>query len=170
MLKYVFREDEPLRIKAAGKADPQTIGEALEKIRVAAGGDLEPAVVMKEARDPANPLHVHFEWDDAVAAESYRIGQARNIIRIVRVVDETASEGTSRAFISVNGKNRISYRALADVKESRDLQMAVLAAAERDFEALERRYRELSDICQIVATARIAVRNKRRKIENRAVA
>lgn len=170
MIKYVFREDEPLRIKAAGKADAQIIGEELNRIRLEVGGELEPKAVVERARDAKNPLHDHFEWDDSKAAASYRLDQARNLIRIVRVIDEDADEGTSRAFVSVNGKNGVSYRSIDDVKQSRDLQAAVLEAAERDLEAFERRYRELKDICQIVATARESVRNKRRKFENRAAA
>lgn len=170
MIRYCFREDEPLRIKAAGRANAQSIGEALESIRVKAGGELEPRDVVNAARDKGNPLHIHFEWDDRVAAEAYRVDQARNIIRIVRVVDDEASEGTSRAFISVNGKNGVSYRAVDDVKASQDLQEAVLEQAEKDLEAFERRYKELKDICAIVKSAREKVQARRRRTENRAVA
>lgn len=167
MMKYVFREDEPLRIKAAIRADPQTIGDALDKIRMASGGELEPKAVVDTARDARHPLHPHFEWNDSVAADSYRLDQARGIIRIVRVVDDDVSGGTSRAFLSVIGRNGVSYRTAEDVKKSRDLQAAVLAQAERDLEAFERRYRELVDICQIVRGARSAVQKRRGGVENR---
>lgn len=171
MISYVFREDEPLRLKAAGKANPQVIGEALDKIRVAAGGELEPKAVVDAAREKSHPLHAHFEWDDSLAAEAYRLDQARNVIRVVRVVDAATEEGTARAFVSVNGKNGVSYRSVDDVKHSRDLQQAVLAQAERDLEAFERRYRELKDICSIVRTARETVQRRRgRNNENRVAA
>lgn len=172
MLKYVFREDEPIRIKAAGKADPQVIGESLDEIRVRTGGELEPKDVVAAARPSSHPLHAHFEWDDKAAAESFRLDQARNIIRIVRVVDEAADGGTTRAFVSVNGKNGVSYRTVDDIKRSSDLQEAVLAQAEKDLVAFETRYRELKDICQIVATAREAIQRRRsgRKNETRVAA
>jgi hypothetical protein len=170
MIRYCFREDEPLRIKAAGRANAQTIGESLDKIRVKSGGELEPRDVVNAARDKNNPLHIHFEWDDRVAAESYRVDQARNLIRLVRVVDEAASDGTARAFISVNGKNGVAYRSVDDVKASQDLQEAVLEQAEKDLEAFERRYKELKDICAIVRQAREKVQARRRRGENRAVA
>lgn len=172
MLKYVFREDEPIRIKAAGKADPQVIGESLDKIRLQTGGELEPKDVVAAARESGHPLHAHFEWNDKAAAESFRLDQARNIIRIIRVIDDSAEGGTTRAFVSVNGKNGVSYRTVEDVKRSSDLQEAVLAQAEKDLIAFETRYRELKDICQIVASAREAIQRRRsgRKNETRAAA
>ena len=172
MLKYVFRDDEPLRIKAAKDADPKVIGEALEEIRVRTGGELEPRAVVDSARSPNHPLHIHFEWDDKIAADSFRIDQARNIIRIIRVEDEATESGTSRAFVSVNGKHGRSYRTIEDVKRSADLQDALMAQAEKELKAFETRYRELKDVCQIVATARETIQRRRsgRKNETRAAA
>lgn len=170
MIRYVFREDEPLRIKAAGKADAQTIGEALSQISDGAKGELTPKAVVDAARNKRNPLHHHFEWDDATAAENYRLDQARNLIRIVRVIDEEAREGTTRAFVSVNAKDGVSYRPIADVKRSADLQLAVLQQADRDLEAFQRRYSELKDICKFVSDAREAIASRRKAIEPRAAA
>lgn len=41
--------------------------------------------VREVARDPDSPLHRHFEWDDAVASEAYRLEQARHLIRSYKV-------------------------------------------------------------------------------------
>lgn len=48
-------------------------------------GRLIPADVVDAARDPASPLHAHFEWDDSAAAEKYRLDQARTLIRSVKI-------------------------------------------------------------------------------------
>src|SRR6185312_2039420 len=48
-------------------------------------GRLIPSDVVSAARDPESPLHSHFTWDDAEAAEQYRLDQARTLIRSVRV-------------------------------------------------------------------------------------
>lgn len=161
MIKYVFREDEPIRIKGAGKASAQIIGEALEKITEKAGGVLKPRAVVEAARVKNHPLHPHFEWDDALAAESFRLEQARNLIRIVRVEDASADEGTTRAFLSISDNDGVAYRTVDTVKRSADLQAALLKQAERDLEAFEHRYRELKDICEIVKSAREAIARKR---------
>jgi hypothetical protein len=167
MIRYVFREDEPLRIKAAGKADPQMIGEALEKISETAKGELTPKAVVDAARSKRHPLHVHFEWDDSIAAENYRVDQARSLIRVIRVHDEATPE-PARAFISINSRTGTSYRSLADVKRSPDFQQAVMAQADKDLEAFQRRYRELTDICEFVSAARDRIKEKQSKLETRA--
>lgn len=159
MVQYVFR-DEPLTIKAAKKAKPQVIGDALSAIATANGGRLTPVAVVDSARDPSHPLHVHFEWDDAKAAESFRLEQAREIIRVVRVEDDEREP--PRAFLSVSeGRAGTSYRTLGDVMDSAELQNIVLAQAERDLVAFQRRYAQLVDVCDIVAKARDAVAKRR---------
>lgn len=49
-------------------------------------GRLTPELVVDEARVATHPLHTHFEWSDAEAAEMYRLGQASALIRRVNVV------------------------------------------------------------------------------------
>lgn len=167
MVKYLFR-DAPVAIKAAAKADPQKIGEALTKIAVEGGGELTPIAVVESARNPRNVLHRHFEWDDQKAAESYRLDQARAIIRSIHAEDGDAADGHAAAFISIAAKSGTSYRALGDVRNSADLQAMVLAQASRDLEAWEKRYRALEDICEIVRDARAAIQRRKDKAENRA--
>lgn len=166
-MKYVF--SEPLTIKNANNADPQTLGEALSDLATKAGGELTPKAVIEAARNPSHVLHKHFEWDDAIAAEKYRQEQAREIIRCIRVEDNPDDE-PARAFLSVTSRGGVSYRTLSDVQQSSDLQLAVLKAAERDLDAFERRYRELTEICDLVRAAKSSVRKRREKIETRTVA
>lgn len=171
MVQYIFHEDEPLKIKNAKMAQAQVIGDALDEIRLARGGELQPMNVVDAARDPKHALHPHFEWDDSVAAEAFRLDQARSIIRIVRIADDSLDEGSARAFISIASDKGVSYRSLDEVKRSSDLRAAVLAGAERDLDAFQRRYRELKEICALVEPAKQAVRSRRQRSgaqENRA--
>lgn len=170
MIKYCFREDEPIRLKAAAHANPQVIGEALEKITEANGGVLKPIFVVDAARKKTHPLHPHFEWNDGLAAEAYRLDQARNVIRIVRVEDEDVEEGTSRAFVSVHADDNTAYHPVATVKRSADLQFALFRQAKRELEAFERRYKSLTDICALVTKAREALERKLVKDETRVAA
>lgn len=159
-IKYVFKEDSFLSIKNAGKANAQVLGEALEAISAKAGGHLMPASVVDAARDRKNPLHKHFEWDNAVAAEAYRLDQARGLIRCIHVQSDDTESGYARAFLSIREQDGVSYRSVDDVMSSADLQQRVLAQAERDLIAFETRYRSLNDICDLVRQARerLAVR------------
>lgn len=161
-VKYTFKEDAVLNIKAASKANPQVIGEALEAISAKAGGHLMPSAVVDVARDRKNPLHRHFEWDDEVAAEAFRLDQARSLIRCIHVASDDTESGVARAFLSIREKDGTSYRSISDVLSSADLQQRVLAQAEKDLLAFESRYQSLQDVCELVRSARerLAVRRR----------
>lgn len=162
MIKYRFKEDEPLTIKAADKANPQKIGEALTKISAVNGGHLVPAAVVDAARDTKSVLHRHFEWNDKAAAEKFRLDQARSLIRCIHVENEDTEIGATRAFLSIRDKSGVSYRTIADVLNSADLQQRLLAQAEKDLLAFEARYQNLEDICSLIRAARerLAVRRQ----------
>ena len=170
MIKYVFREDEPIRIKSAAQANPQVIGETLAKLADDAKGELTPKAVVDAARKKTHPLHAHFEWNDALAAEAYRLDQARNLIRIVRVEDDRTEDGTAPAFVSINDGDGRAYRSYENVQRSADLQIALLKQAKRDLEGWERRYRDLVDVCAIVAQAKQKIEERLSKSETRAAA
>lgn len=164
MIKYVFRDDEqPVILKGRRDADPQVIGDELEKIRLAAGGELRPEAVVDAAKAAKHPLHPHFEWNDVLAANQHRLAQARTLIRIVRVVGEEDGEMPKMAFLSIAGPGGRSYRAVGDVIRSQALQDALLAAADRDLKAWEERYREIKDVCQLVTAARAKLAAKRKR-------
>lgn len=59
--------------------------ERLQKLTRLGGGTLTPRAVVDDASDPRSPLHSQFEWDNDLAADKYRIEQARRLIRKVRV-------------------------------------------------------------------------------------
>jgi hypothetical protein len=168
MVKYVFKEG-PLTIKAAKDANPQAIGLALAAITESGGGELTPKAVVESARGDDSPLHGHFDWDDAVAGEKWRIEQARDIIRCIRV-DEGNNIEPPRAFLSVHDDGGTSYRSVEEIRTSTDLQERLLAAAERDLESFTVRYRSLKEICAIVETAKTVAKARRSKNETRVAA
>ena len=49
---------------------------------------ITPQMLVEAAEDVTNVLHSCFEWDDTVAAEKYRIGQATQMILAQRFVIE----------------------------------------------------------------------------------
>jgi hypothetical protein len=169
-VKYVFRE--PLTIKNASKTDAQTVGEALDKIKVEKGGELSVGDVWRKVeKSPRHPLFKHYEWDQRLAAEAHWDDTDRRLIRCVRVVTSEDGEETAPAYysISVNGEKR-TYRHHDDVMRSAELQMAVLLAAEKDLKDFESRYRALSDVCDMVRDVREKVSKKRRDLDDRQTA
>lgn len=63
-------------------------------------GRLHPEAVVAFARRPDSALHAKFEWDDSVAAEQYRLQQARSVIRAQVRVSEVVGR-RCRAYVSV---------------------------------------------------------------------
>lgn len=167
--KYVFREG-PVTIKAAAKADPQRIGEELTRISDALEGKLTPQAVVESARSTRSALHKHFEWDDEKAAVAHRLSQAREIISIIRVVDKAAESGRRQVFLSVADKGGTSYRTVDEIRGSLQLQTIVLAQADRDLAAWQRRYAEISDAIGHIKEARAVVQRRRQEIETRVTA
>ncbi len=150
MIKYIFK-DSPVTIKGAKKANPQKIGEELSKIADAGSGELKPLAVVEYARNPKSSLHKHFTWDDKEAADAYRLDQARELIRVIRVEIDDAEP--VRAFLSISD-GKTSYRSTQDVMASTHLQSLVLKQADRDLAAWQARYADLGAICDDVKAAR----------------
>jgi hypothetical protein len=140
-------------------ANPQVVGEALERVRLEYGGELHPRHTVNAAKDSVHPLHRFFEWNNDEAADRYRLDQARALIRSVRVID--IEEGKPlRAYLSIYDDGR-SYRSIDDVLRSRDLKDLVLEQAQRDLDAWTHRFRELQDIVKMVEPARQELTRRR---------
>ena len=55
------------------------------------GGKLTPELVVQSARSKNSPLHDYFDWDDKVAGVHWRIQQARELIRSIRIEITTSN-------------------------------------------------------------------------------
>lgn len=161
MIRYEFRD--PLTIQNGKKADPQKIGEALEKIG-GLDGEVRPEAVVEAARPRRHILHPHFEWRDDVAAEAYRVDQARRLVRCVRIVEE--DDGPSRmAYVSITDRSQgRRYVPTGKVIDNTILQLEVLRQAEVDLAAWERRYQELANFCNEIRIVRERLRDRRRDL------
>src|SRR6516225_3365366 len=108
-LRFSFKQ-APLTIKNARHANAQAIGEELTEITAANHGRLTPEATLESARRRRSALHQHIEWDVAIAARKYQLDQCREIIRIVRVVDDDTDEQPRRAFLSLSDRDGTAYR------------------------------------------------------------
>ena len=107
-------------------------------------GRLDPKDVVEAAVDPDSVLHDRFEWDDSVAAASYRIDQARALIRsikIERVVQEDSGPRMVR-FVRqyVHDPEADGYLATEDVAKMPDVRDRILADMRNDLERLRSKW------------------------------
>lgn len=104
------------------KADAQVVGARLETIKQRKGDKtLTAADVVADASKRGSPLHPLFEWNDTVAANTYREMQARQVIASIVVTVKKRNEPAQeqRAFVAVNsGRKRDDmegYLMVADI-------------------------------------------------------
>ena len=90
-------------------------------------GNITAKALLEEARDKESFLHKFFEWDDSVAAERYRLSQAKNLI--VSIYIQADDDKPMRGYLRVNMGPGFSYVDSDQVKENQDLIDQVMIAA-----------------------------------------
>lgn len=84
------RTETPTRVykwtRAGFGVPAQVVGEELERLEIKPGDFHRTHDVLDEARDPDNPLHGCFTWDDEKAAEMRRLDECRAMIRSIAYV------------------------------------------------------------------------------------
>lgn len=110
-------------------------------------GELLPEDVVREAQKKASPLHDYFDWNNKTAAHKYRIEQARELIRSVRVVVEH-EERLFRVPNYVRDPEKEGrdpgYRAVARLRTDDELKRAAIVNEFIRAGAALRRARELA--------------------------
>jgi len=144
MIQYRFREEGGHSFKAKAKSDAQIIGEELMRIRQKYG-DLRPAHVVAEAKDPKNPLHRNLEWIDSDAAHAHRLVQARSLIRSIVTIEAPGREIPT--FVSIKSESKGQrYEPIGAVLRSVGLRKQMLKQAETDLVAFQRRYNLFKEV------------------------
>ena len=129
----------------------QVAGEVCEQM--SANGELTPRALVDASRPEDAPLHAAFEWDDEKAAEAYREGQAAYIIRSIEGEHEGMEEPV-RAFFTVPtmGGEAYQYHSVEAVLKDANSREALLARAKRELEAFVRKYGQLEELAEIIAS------------------
>ena len=114
-------------------------------------GEINPKEVVRDARDEKHILHPCFEWSDDIAAEKYRIEQAKQLIRCVVIKDEEKQIET-RAFVNVSiaeDKPKM-YHTTAVVLKNEYACNLLLKQAERDIISFQDKYKSLTELHDIL--------------------
>ena len=116
-------------------------------------GQLDPNIVLEEARPPASPLHDRFEWDDSVAAEAWRKEQAHQLIVSVKVTyakPDTDQRIELRQWHAVSSPAGHVYEPLEKVSTDPLLRQLVLRDMEREWKQLHGRYASFAEFSEMV--------------------
>lgn len=129
------------------KAKRDAIAARLAKLAELNGGRLTPDAVVQDAASKKSPLHDQFEWDDSAAAVKWRLAQARELIRSVRieVTTETRTISTVCYVRDPAAGDGQGYVEVAKLRDDRMLAVEALHAEVRQANALVARARSIAD-------------------------
>jgi hypothetical protein len=136
------------------RAKRDAIAARLEKIASLNGGRITPDAVLQDAKGKNSPLHDQFTWDNSEAAEQWRLSQARELIRSIRVEVTTESRVVSTVRYvrdpSAGGEEQ-GYVEVARLRGSLDLAREALTAELRAAQALFERAHSLAEALGLAA-------------------
>lgn len=136
------------KINGLHKVSADVAGRICQELTESAEG-LTPQKLVDVSRDVNHPLHGEFEWDDTVAAEAYRIVQAKQLIRDITIVQEEAEKKADRGFVITPGCNHM-YVPLNDALNNDEWKTNLLNAAKRDMIAFVAKYRRLTELANVI--------------------
>lgn len=135
------------KINGLHKTAAQTAGEVCERLN--AEGRLTPTDLVEDSRPEDAPLHSEFEWDDDVAAEHWRMHQARNIINAIVVVNEAPEPTQVRAFFQVTSPSR--YESVQTIIRRPDMYDTLLHRALSELSAFKDKYKQIKELNAVFA-------------------
>jgi hypothetical protein len=118
-----------------------------------AHGVVTPEQVVEDARAEDHVLHREFEWDNDEAAHRYRLSQARQLIRSVKVsvlTDEDRYEVRWYHALRNTGEDRTGYVPDPVVRDDPDKMKFLLQTMKREWAAAKRRYGHRAEFWQMV--------------------
>lgn len=116
-------------------------------------GVLNPQDVVTFASNPQTHLHSKFTWDDTIAAQKYRLWQARHIIKleleIVRNGDEEVGE--TNLFVSLTDERVAGggYRLATQVLTDADRRQRLLNDALQELNRIKVKYQNIKELAGV---------------------
>ncbi len=123
--------------------DAQVIGNFIE--RNFPLGTMSPQSLIELARPSDSEIHHYFEWDDKIAADKFRLHQARNILLSI-AVEVDGSDVRAFHNISLGEANDRMYYTFDKAITNTNLWNEVIASALREAQAWKKRYQVYKEL------------------------
>lgn len=129
------------------KADAQKVASEIEEL-----AEVTPEAVLEKAKsNPNSELYKCFEWNDTVAAEKYRLEQARKVIITLVYKEPEVEEKEAPAPIRLyynTDKNKV-YKPISVIMRNEDEYAKLLNRAKEELRAFKVKYKMLSELSNI---------------------
>lgn len=108
-----------------------------------------PQAVLDRARDESSELHKCFTWDDSIAAEKWRVNEARLVTRqlVIKEVEVPKDRPEIRLFYKTD--NESGYKPTEIIVRKEDEYKKLLASAYAELRAFKRKYSMLKELQEI---------------------
>ncbi len=114
------------------------------------GETYTPREVVEKAKDEQSELHKCFEWDDTIAAEKYRLHQARMLIaNIVVEVEQAEGQTTELRLYQSNGRNN-GYSESVLIARDVDRYAELLERAKSELDSFRKRYESIAELEEVI--------------------
>lgn len=132
------------KVKGLFNANAQKCADEINNLSV-----ITPENVLEYAMNEESELHKCFDWDDSEAAHKYRLIQARDVIRLIKIVpkdEEKAEEQKpSIRMFQITDKVRV-YEPTRQFLKKPDAYQSLLKRAKNELDAFRARYATLSEL------------------------
>ena len=115
-------------------------------------GIINPHDVVEFAKNPETHLHSKFEWDDRKAAQSHRVWQARQLIKLeLEVIKVNEESKNITYFVSLKNDRKPGggYRETATVLHTKTLREQLLDQALGELIRIRIKYAELTELTAV---------------------
>ena len=129
------------------KADAQKVADEIGSI----GEEVTPAQIVDRARDNTTELHKCFEWDDSIAADKYRLYQARKVVchLVIKEIEEKVDLAPVRVFHKTEQGG--GYKPFELIVKNKTEYEKLLEQAMSELRAFKAKYHTLSELDEILA-------------------
>lgn len=122
-------------------ADAQKVTDEI----LAIGKSATTAQILDKARDEKTELHKCFDWDDAEAAEKWRLQQARHIVCNLVIKEKTdAPKPEVRVFFKTDNEN--GYKPTVLIMQEKDEYRKLLDRALAELNSFRSKYKTLVEL------------------------
>lgn len=131
------------------KADAQKVAQEIMNI----GDCATPSQIVEAGRNSNTELHKCFDWNDAVAAEKWRIEQAREIVRHLVIKQDAPPKDRPQIRYFFKPQGEVGYKPTEVIVKREDSYNALLAQAYAELRAFKAKYNcleELRDILDLI--------------------
>ncbi len=130
------------KVKGIFKADAQKVSEEIAEI----GETVEPSEIVEKARNESTELHKCFEWRDDIAAEKYRLHQARVMLGnlVFKYKDEQVKQEPVRLMYKT-AENE-GYKSINLIMQKPDEYKALLDRAYSELRAFKNKFKMLQEL------------------------